>query len=91
MKGKKIEIVSPKRVNVMNNITEFIDELYLMIDSMANGRVPTYPTRDQYKRLVMLGLPKQNSMVTIWRAIKYLEGLPSGHLQENTDGNSSRG
>ena len=74
-------------------IEQFIDDLYLSRESMANARssktdkrftVPTFVNQDQLGRLKALGLPEQKSRVTIWRAIKYLE-----NISENRNGNSS--
>ena len=71
----------------MENIPEFLDELYIYVDSMANKEKKL--TRTQIKRLYALGLPYQRSKVTIYRAIKYLENFPLGYLQENTDGSNN--
>ena len=71
----------------MDKISEFLDELYIQEDSMANKDRGL--TSDQLKKIKALGLPNQRSKVTIYRAIKYLENFPLGYLQEKEDGSNN--
>ena len=74
----------------MNEISEFLEELYIASTRMDNKELTGQTlTREQYIRIHALGLPPQRSKVTIYRAIKYLENFPLGYLQENQDGSDN--